>query len=612
MFAFKRPKVINKLTQLINGNPNVSVKEVLANEDLSPSIRNEVPELLDFFCPPLPTPPSPERQPSTDENITKVEGRQRILSKLAFTSELNKKEEDFKESENLAKYLRFNRNASNILSSPSKKFHDRLVYYYVQANGKKTPSPFLEELIKFANSMAKNPNRHHNPVFYGHFHRIFEAVIRSSKGQFFETLYTLEPSFKPFYNILLNKLNLTSIRQLYVTCASEFPHQFAGLTQDQDPNVVFVELSNFGKKNSEKIHGKKIKRIHKIHMKEAEYNDFLDKKKADKKYTVKKLDHVGREQIILDISNKNSFNKKHSKVDDTQALECSGKKRSKRSRADHFHLVVATLLAIRDIMNDSTEVAHYFRVKEVISNLLIIGRNLPELSFALSLAYSLILKIALDDNQRLSDFEDLLIEAYEKDRPNDKDIETLKNRIEKAEELASNIPDYACDHQIYQIPLYFRKLPDSLHELFFSKQKYSDRFDEQYIFSIKRVLSKEEQIQFFTQQDNKFLKGLCNALPEAPKIDLTAYNANATAQYELPSIMDSKEPPCRREPLRGHLWDIAKYINDEKHFTNDEIPFKKGKEWQGLQDKVNQYFKNVYAYVSEPTDEENDDIDNFL
>ena len=73
MLKFHRRKIVNKLTQLINNNPETKVKDVLSCEDLSLSIRQNVPELLDFFSPPLPSPPNIERPINTILNCKKLD-----------------------------------------------------------------------------------------------------------------------------------------------------------------------------------------------------------------------------------------------------------------------------------------------------------------------------------------------------------------------------------------------------------------------------------------------------------------------------------------------------------------------------------------------------------
>lgn len=610
MFAFKRPKVVNQLTQLINKDPNgTKVKDVLSNNDLSPSIRNEVPELLDFFCPPQASPPNIEKPENMRESNKLQEDRQTELSLLAFTSKLNREGEEYAED----KYFRFNRNASNIISSPSKKFHDRLVYYYSDGNGKYTPSPFLEQLIKFARSMRPENNVHHQAVFYGHFHRIFEALVRSSKGQFFDAIYKLAPDLNPFYTILLNRIDLTSIRQLYITCTSEFPQQFAGSDcKNQDPSVVFIELSKFGANESLLIRGKRGKTLRKVHVKKDKVKEFNSEKSKNKDFNIVQSDDVGYKKRILNYMSKEDAAKQtNAKKITRDSQSISGKTKMKKSRYYHFQLVISSLIAIRDIMNDSTEVVRYFRNNEVIENLLKIGKNAPESSFIVSLSYNLILRIATSDRKNLNEFKNIL--NQKEFLPDMSKLPDLKRRIETIQ--TDSQCECSGEHLIYQMPLYFLDLSEDFHNLFFTEKKYSDKFDEQFVYSIKHVLSKQEQIDYFTRNDNKFLRNLCKVLPEPPKLDLANYSNNDTSvDPELPPIQvhDNKVEddflPKSREPLQSFLWDVAKYIDDEKRFKEDEIKFKSSDEWTQLHDKVTKYYERVYAFVSEPVDEEEEDM----
>ena len=607
MFSFKRPKVVNQLTTLINKNPEgVTIREVLANQDLSPSIRNEVPELLDFFCPPLPTPQSAERQASSTKEYALREERQKDLALLAFTSKLNRKGEAFADDE----CFRFNRNASNIISSPSKKFHDRLVYYYSDGNGKYTPSPFLYQLIKFAKSFKGKVSVHHQPVFYGHFHRIFEAIVRSTKGEFFEIIYKVEPSLNPFYKILVDRIYFTSIRQLYITCASEYPQQFAG-SDSENSSSVYNELSKYGARESKKIKGKKDKVLKKIYMPEKEYNEYKDKADKDKTYSLLQFDQIGFVKNVQYLKKEEAEQKKDKKkVKIENQVDGSGNIKRKKSRIDFYQNVVASLLAIRDILNDSIEVPQHLRNDDMITNILIIGKNLPESSFAVSLAYSLVLKIATSDHKSLEDYREIL----NKYKPNyDVDLPKLRARIEKPIH-EDNQNECSGEHLIYQMPLYFLGLPKGFQDLFFSETKYSDQYDNQFVFSIKSVLTKSEQITFFERDNNDFLKCLCKALPDPPKLNLADYKSNDDSiDPELGPVQldeNNNAPHPKRELLRGHLWDIAKYIDDEKRFKKDKLKFKSGGEWDQLHKKVVEYYKRVYAYTKEPTDEEEEEEDN--
>ena len=112
MFSFRKTKkIVNHLTEFINEDPeNATVIEVLSNCDLCPSIEKEVPELLDFFCPPMP--PSPNSIERTlNPSYQLIKERQKELSILALFPQDRYHEYD--------RYDTINKNAASIISSPA-------------------------------------------------------------------------------------------------------------------------------------------------------------------------------------------------------------------------------------------------------------------------------------------------------------------------------------------------------------------------------------------------------------------------------------------------------------------------------------------------------------
>ncbi|OHT02130.1 hypothetical protein TRFO_30891 [Tritrichomonas foetus] len=241
MFNWKRAKIVNELTRLINDNENATVREVLSSADLSPSIRNEVPELLDFFSPNSPDDPAEVRE--------KAEKHLEELSELALSRSLNKEGRQYADD----KMMRYNRNASNVLSSPSKKLHNRIIY---------PNSPFILKMRKFVQELNV---KHHNEAFYGHFHRIFEACMRTTQGEF---ISNFDGFPDPLYVTFSKFISYSSIRQLYSMLANEFISQFAG---KNDPQDVFDQILIFAKKNSERLKPGKIKKIKTVQVNKNEY-----------------------------------------------------------------------------------------------------------------------------------------------------------------------------------------------------------------------------------------------------------------------------------------------------------------------------------------------------
>lgn len=184
-------KIVNSLTKAIR--EGATLKDVLLSRDLSSSILYEAEELMNFIFPPEEMKkPNPEL-PNLDEIIK--------LSLEPGSEQLEKN--------NL---YQINRNASNFLSSPSKKIHEKLR----QDNSKR----FFKSLRKFIFSEYNQ-----NIMFAGHFQRIFEATIQKSKDDLLDKSYNdnFDDNFIPF---IVKNSHLLPYRELLTSIISEFSDSF--------------------------------------------------------------------------------------------------------------------------------------------------------------------------------------------------------------------------------------------------------------------------------------------------------------------------------------------------------------------------------------------------
>lgn len=158
----------------------------------------------------------------------------------------------------------------------------------------------------------------------------------------------------------------------------------------------------------------------------------------------------------------------------------------------NFSQVFASVQIIHDVIEDYYENTSYVRNNEVIESLLIIGKNVPESSFIVPFCYKLIFQIATFENASLSDFDEIFnrVEFF----PEISRFYDIKKRIENYK--ISNEIQFTGQRLICQIPIFFSKLPNEIYDLFFIKDKYEDSFDEQFVYTIKNVLSKKEKLNF--------------------------------------------------------------------------------------------------------------------
>lgn len=196
----------NRLTRLLESEPNVPLKTVLVNPDLSVSLRNESQLLMNYFLP-----------ESGDRKVL------RELIDWALTNKRNENKDDFI----------YNRNAANVLTCVSKKFHNALY----------KDGTLLKELKSFIN------NSHYNesPSLSGQFSAIFLQHTRQTNFIFFKE----NPDF---YLKILDHIHLLSYQRILIDTLSE-----TDVINNLKPEKITVDLSNRALetdlKNEEISHG---------------------------------------------------------------------------------------------------------------------------------------------------------------------------------------------------------------------------------------------------------------------------------------------------------------------------------------------------------------------
>lgn len=632
MFAFRRKSVVNTLTTLINSKKEaVTVREVLGNAELSTSIRNELPELLNFFsfppgdtvqgnsCLTINTPPLPSIQPanslqSPSEEANQIPStelprspaptvsvfsmshkrilsNQKELSTLAFSNFLNKRDEDYLNED----HYRFNRNAANILSSPSAKFHSRLITITP------TVSPFMKELLRFIHSLQKK--HHPSPQFYGHFARIFESMMRTTKGNLLHQLYTLDPSISPFYKILLDHIPILSIRQLYAMLANDHSALIAG---DEDETEVFNQLAILASDMSSKIKGKKYRRITKRYVTREEF-DKLRSQFGVEQCGTDSLGYRYRRKYIErpDSSDVHVVNTTNYTIVEQDGHEF---KKKKVHRIDYLQKTSYLITTIKTIISDKPEQISFFQNKIVIEKLMEVGQNLNESSSLLDTTYKLVLLIltkntAADEIDIINDYRDIF--DQERFSPSQKDFEDLFSRQDG---------DYKGIRLCLKMPFYFVQFFGPFVDYFFQIEKSFDEYDRLFIQSFNK-LSDSQIIELINQYKDKFIQALCNILPEPPKDVKMVQVLRRKRMVKVVEPMTKEEEDFmnsqanqKHKPLSGFIWKFAKYITSKNIFSSE---IRDTQEWKDLKDKVSQYYlivnkfqRNEYDQSSEE-DEDN-------
>ncbi|OHS96360.1 hypothetical protein TRFO_10020 [Tritrichomonas foetus] len=154
---FKRPSFSNDLSNLIKKTPNITLEQVLEHPSLSQSIRNEDPELFNFLFP----------EDQMDLDHPQIPNFDRLID-YALT--------DINSHPNQYLIYQLNRNAANFLSTSNKKL-------MTLCTRDKTKRLFrrLRGFIYDSDERILN-----NPMFVGHFSRIFPMWLVRYKDEFTE------------------------------------------------------------------------------------------------------------------------------------------------------------------------------------------------------------------------------------------------------------------------------------------------------------------------------------------------------------------------------------------------------------------------------------------
>ena len=195
---FKKKAYTNKLTDDINQG-NMSLEDVLSSNELSMTIRNEPEPFLDYFFP-------PEEMAKTKPELPKLDE----LIKLALEPDDSKKQK--------YKLYQLNRNASNVLSHPSDRMQGKL--------REDKSKRFFKALRKF----IFNEKINQDPMFAGHFQRIFETVLRKSANDLLDKdnsiKYDDQFTEEAFIKFIIENSQLLSYRELLSAIISEFSEHF--------------------------------------------------------------------------------------------------------------------------------------------------------------------------------------------------------------------------------------------------------------------------------------------------------------------------------------------------------------------------------------------------
>lgn len=180
-----RAKITNDLTRLIDSG--CDLKQVLMCKDLTISIRNEVPELIEFFF-----------------NEKNGEKQLNELFDYALTTKLNNNEDDYKN---------YNKPAATVLSSVCRSLQNKL----------NDNSELKNRLLNFFNDCDGDEENkpYRNPILAGHFQRIMETYNRFSGKKFVS-------EFNGIYKVLLDNLDLNAYYLLFVNLSIESLKGVAG------------------------------------------------------------------------------------------------------------------------------------------------------------------------------------------------------------------------------------------------------------------------------------------------------------------------------------------------------------------------------------------------
>jgi hypothetical protein len=188
---FARRPVVNKLTVLFGQKGSPSVIDVLSNDDLSKSVTNEVPELIDFICPDPKDKSPPHLQELLDWALTE---------KYFSTQD---------------RPFRFSQNAANIVSEPCSALQKRL------QNDELGYHEVLDTLLHEFLIRDRPPSGR----FLGHFSTIFMCVNRATQGGLLSRMRNREPRFD---DLIIRQVDQVAMMPLISYFFSDCPDDFAG------------------------------------------------------------------------------------------------------------------------------------------------------------------------------------------------------------------------------------------------------------------------------------------------------------------------------------------------------------------------------------------------
>ena len=185
MFLLTGGLVQNSITQLFQDNPHPKLETVLSDQNLSISVRAEIPQLVDYIV---------------TEDVLET------LLKLSLTDEKPLGTDSEK----------FVRNAVFIFSANSKALQDKLQmsHKFIQ---------YLKNCIEFDIS--------NNLKLCGHFQRIMESMIKHTNAGFLE-------NFDGLCDYLIEHLDVLALKELLCCLMTDFSEAF----QDDDYTDVVYEL----------------------------------------------------------------------------------------------------------------------------------------------------------------------------------------------------------------------------------------------------------------------------------------------------------------------------------------------------------------------------------
>ena len=200
MTFFQKRVVSNKLTKLIENNPDVDIEEVLLHEDLSPTIREES-EIL-------------YKRILQKEEDDEAQWFHQIINYALF----DKREPKKYRPQNKIKQI--NKNAANFLENCGRKFTN---YFITRNNQKNKKDEFiikpavLQKYLQDTITKFMSPKNKYNkdPMYAGHFQRFIENFLRWQALDSDETIGNL-------ISFLVKNCRILAYQQLITRLISDY------------------------------------------------------------------------------------------------------------------------------------------------------------------------------------------------------------------------------------------------------------------------------------------------------------------------------------------------------------------------------------------------------